>query len=72
MDHSQMTGAGDGTERRHLLKCKLWAGTGVLWTISGGVPRSSLPGKGAMAATNTGGDLTFMHMARHLTPSFRW
>jgi 3',5'-cyclic-AMP phosphodiesterase len=26
--------------RRSLLKCMLWAGSGVLWTIAGGVPRS--------------------------------
>jgi Icc protein len=26
--------------RRGLLKCMAWAGTGVLWTVSGGVPRS--------------------------------
>jgi hypothetical protein len=26
--------------RRRVLECMTWAGTGVLWTISGGVPRS--------------------------------
>jgi Icc protein len=26
--------------RRSLLKCMLWAGSGVLWTFAGGVPRS--------------------------------
>ena len=26
--------------RRKVLECMTWAGTGVLWTISGGVPRS--------------------------------
>ena len=30
----------DGIGRRHVLECMLWAGTGVLWTISGGVPKS--------------------------------
>src|ERR1700727_2980069 len=30
----------DGVDRRHALECMLWAGTGVLWTISGGVPKS--------------------------------
>lgn len=30
----------DGPHRRGLLKCMAWAGTGVLWTMSGGVPRS--------------------------------
>jgi hypothetical protein len=31
----------DGIDRRGALECMIWAGTGVLWTISGGVPRSS-------------------------------
>ena len=39
-----------GTQRRGFLKCMLWAGTGVLWTVSGGVPRSALLGGTAMAA----------------------
>ena len=26
--------------RRHALECMIWAGTGVLWTVSGGVPKS--------------------------------
>jgi len=35
---------GDGISRRHTLECMLWAGTGVLWTVVGGVPKSSLMG----------------------------
>jgi len=31
----------DGLDRRKLLSCMAWVGTGLLWTISGGVPRSS-------------------------------
>ena len=30
----------DGISRRKALECMTWAGTGVLWTISGGVPHS--------------------------------
>jgi 3',5'-cyclic AMP phosphodiesterase CpdA len=30
----------DGVNRRKVLECMTWVGTGVLWTISGGVPRS--------------------------------
>jgi 3',5'-cyclic AMP phosphodiesterase CpdA len=33
-------GRGDGTTRRKVLECMTWAGTGLLWTVSGGVPRS--------------------------------
>src|SRR6478735_4265238 len=31
---------GEGVSRRKILECMTWAGAGVLWTISGGVPRS--------------------------------
>ena len=31
---------GEGTTRRKVLECMTWAGTGLLWTVSGGVPRS--------------------------------
>ena len=29
-----------GVTRRHALECMLWAGTGLLWTVAGGVPKS--------------------------------
>jgi 3',5'-cyclic AMP phosphodiesterase CpdA len=35
-----MTDRNDGLSRRKVLECMTWAGTGVLWTISGGVPHS--------------------------------
>ncbi len=31
-------------DRRQALECMIWAGTGVLWTLSGGVPKSALIG----------------------------
>src|SRR6202042_3434021 len=34
--------AGDGIDRRNFLGCMAWAGTGLLWTRSGGVPVSKL------------------------------
>ena len=30
----------DGLSRRGMLECMIWAGTGVLWTVVGGVPKS--------------------------------
>src|SRR5262244_3322768 len=30
----------DGVSRRKVLECMTWAGTGVLWTVAGGVPTS--------------------------------
>ena len=40
MSDITQTGRGLGVNRRKVLECMTWAGTGVLWTISGGVPRS--------------------------------
>jgi 3',5'-cyclic AMP phosphodiesterase CpdA len=33
-------GREDGVSRRKVLECMTWVGTGVLWTISGGVPHA--------------------------------
>ena len=30
----------DGFSRRHALECMIWVGTGVLWTVSGGISNS--------------------------------
>ena len=38
-----------GADRRQTLKCMLWAGTGVLWTVAGGVPASCLIGSARAA-----------------------
>ena len=36
------TVAGDTIDRRNFLGCMAWAGTGLLWTMVGGVPTSRL------------------------------
>ena len=41
----------DGIDRRHFLSCMAWAGTGLLWTMAGGVPTSKL----FAATANLGG-----------------
>ena len=61
-DHSD-----DGIDRRGFLKCMAWAGTGVLWTLNGGVLTSralgqtSAGGAGAIAAT--AGTLNFVQIS---------
>jgi 3',5'-cyclic-AMP phosphodiesterase len=50
-------------DRREILKCMLWAGTGVVWTVSGGVPRSMLLGGSAQAAQAPGRDLSFVQIS---------
>ncbi|HZS54620.1 MAG TPA: metallophosphoesterase [Bryobacteraceae bacterium] len=39
----------DGIDRRGFLECMAWAGTGMIWTISGGVLSSKAFGQGAQA-----------------------
>lgn len=54
----------DGIDRRGFLKCMAWAGTGVLWTISGGIPKSF--GFTQLAKLGTGavkGDLFFVQIS---------
>src|SRR5258706_14620217 len=52
---------GHGVSRRRVLECMTWAGPGVFWTISGGVPRSlGLVGP-AQAAELAG--LTFLQIS---------
>ena len=51
--------AGD-LQRRGFLKCMTWAGTAMVWTVAGGVPRSRLIGS-AEAAANDG--FTFVQIS---------
>jgi len=50
-----------GFNRRKVLECMTWAGAGVLWTVTGGVPRS-LGIVGEAMAAETGG-VTFMQIS---------
>jgi predicted phosphodiesterase len=51
-----------GVSRRKVLECMTWAGTGVLWTITGGVPRSLGLVDAANAAEKASG-LTFLQIS---------
>ncbi|MFO1071363.1 MAG: metallophosphoesterase [Geminicoccaceae bacterium] len=50
----------DGIDRRGLLSCMAWVGTGIVWTLAGGVPRS-LPIERAEAADL--GPLSFVQIS---------
>ncbi len=52
---------GDGLSRRKVLECMTWAGTGLLWTVSGGVPRTLGLVDQAAAAQAPG--LTFLQIS---------
>ncbi|HET7847431.1 MAG TPA: metallophosphoesterase [Pseudolabrys sp.] len=51
----------DGPSRRKVLECMTWAGTGVLWSVAGGVPSALGIIDGAMAAPASG--LTFLQIS---------
>src|SRR5262245_31625243 len=50
-----------GPSRRKVLECMTWAGTGVLWTISGGVP--SALGIVGEALAQPASELTFLQIS---------
>jgi plastocyanin len=53
----------DGIDRRGFLKCMAWAGTGLLWTVSGGV-LSSRPVHEAMRGVGVpSGELSFVQIS---------
>jgi len=53
----------DGVDRRGFLKCMAWAGTGLVWTLSGGVPVSRVFAKSAKKEPATGADFTFVQIS---------
>ena len=53
----------DGIDRRGFLKCMAWAGTGLVWTMSGGIPMSRAFAKGHDQMAAKGGDFTFVQIA---------
>ena len=50
--------SGDGIDRRGFLRCMGWAGAGMVWTITGGVPTSKLFGQ-----TNDAGGFHFAQIS---------
>ena len=56
----EATGHADGVDRRGFLKCMAWAGTGVVWTLAGGVLSScALPQAGGQGTP----DFTFVQVS---------
>src|SRR4051794_11289713 len=53
----------DGLDRRGFLKCMAWAGTGMLWTVGGGLLRSSLLPSRAAAAEVAKGSFSFVQIS---------
>jgi 3',5'-cyclic-AMP phosphodiesterase len=58
--------AEDGIDRRNFLGCMAWAGTGLLWSMVGGVPTSKLLAqapKGGVPATGKIEDFSFVQIS---------
>jgi 3',5'-cyclic AMP phosphodiesterase CpdA len=53
----------DGVDRRGFLKCMAWAGTGLVWTMSGGIPVSRAFAKGYGKDAGKGADFTFVQIS---------
>ena len=53
----------DGVDRRGFLKCMAWAGTGLVWTLNGGVPVSRAFGKTMGKGAGKGSDFTFVQIS---------
>jgi len=53
----------DGVDRRGFLKCMAWAGTGLVWTMSGGIPVSRAFAQGAGHNAGKGADFTFVQIS---------
>ena len=53
----------DGLDRRGFLECMAWAGTGMLWTVSGGLLGSTLLPSPAGAAAMAKGSFSFVQIS---------
>src|SRR6202046_3795388 len=66
-DHIDHNTENDGVDRRGFLKCMAWAGTGMLWTVSGGVLGSRIlsPTKASAAesAASAMADFSFVQIS---------
>ena len=53
----------DGVDRRGFLKCMAWAGTGLVWTLSGGIPVSRAFAKNSEKKMAKSSDFTFVQIS---------
>jgi 3',5'-cyclic-AMP phosphodiesterase len=60
-DRSPHDPTGDGIDRRGFLKCMAWAGTGLVWTVTGGMLGCSPVGRGP--GPSAAGGFTFVQLS---------
>jgi 3',5'-cyclic AMP phosphodiesterase CpdA len=61
IERNSTLGDGDGVNRRGFLECMAWAGTGLLWTVSGGLPAARVFGRDTR--TPGAGDFSFAQIS---------
>lgn len=61
-DPRRTHGLSGAISRRNVLKCMAWAGSGVVWTMSGGIASSALAST-AEASTKSAGALSFVQIS---------
>ena len=62
-DHIADNLENDGVDRRGFLKCMAWAGSGMLWTVAGGVLSSKMLTTANAAGKSAGGDFSFVQIS---------
>jgi 3',5'-cyclic-AMP phosphodiesterase len=66
-DHHHDTPPEEGLKRRRVLSCMAWAGTGLVWTLAGGLLSSRTLGQAIAAQRTAGnpahGDFTFVQIS---------
>ena len=66
-DHTHDEPPAEGLKRRNVLACMAWAGTGLVWTLAGGLLSSRTLGQAAAEQPAAGqpgrGDLTFVQIS---------
>jgi 3',5'-cyclic AMP phosphodiesterase CpdA len=60
MENRDQRTPGDGIDRRGLLKCMAWVGTGLVWTLRGGILSSEVFGRQAKQAAS---DFSFVQIS---------
>ena len=63
IDHELQTPDKDGIDRRGFLKCMAWAGTGLVWTLSAGIPISTAFAGAPGHSMATKGDFSFVQIS---------
>jgi 3',5'-cyclic-AMP phosphodiesterase len=54
---------GETIDRRGMLECMAWVGTGLLWTLSGGIPTSRVLAKETDANSGSSGGFSFVQIS---------